>query len=249
MSRRRRRRFAVSLMPKVAVALAAALGVAACETPRAVPIEADGAADNLEILAPLPGFTPARLPAGWIFDGAGETAREGITVADKAGVPALKVVSGKREFVLVRRTRAVLLATPYLSWAWNVEAHGAGLHPITLVIGFLGSAQGSQPLTWLGKALPAHDRIVAIAWGDSALSRGSLMPAAADKPGRRLYVARGGRENSGSWWLETVDLSRIYSRAWPGDDIGRARVAFIGLAAAGGPTPGAAHISGIKLSR
>ena len=88
-----------------------------------------------------------------------------------------------------------------------------------------------------------------MAWGDSALNRGSLTPAAADKPGMRLYVARGGRENAGTWWLETVDLSQIYSRAWPDDDIGKTRVTFIGLAAAGGPTPGAAYISGVKLSR
>jgi hypothetical protein len=60
----------------------------------------------------------------------------------------------------------VLLATPYLSWAWNVKAHGAGLHPITLVIGFQGGARENLPLTWLGKALPAHDRIIAIAWGE-----------------------------------------------------------------------------------
>lgn len=251
MSDRRRphpagRRFLILALP-----LAAALAVAACEAPRAVYAEA---ADNLDILAPLPGFTPARLPAGWLIDGAAEAAREGIIVVEEGGVPALKVVNGKQGFVLARRTRAVLLATPYLSWAWNVESHGAGLHPINLVIGFLGGGRenggrGSRPLTWLGKALPPHDRILAIAWGDSALNRGSLTPASADKPGMRRYVARGGRENSGSWWLETVDLSQIYSRAWPGDDIGRARVTFIGLAAAGGRSPAAAHISGLKLSR
>jgi hypothetical protein len=27
------------------------------------------------------------------------------------------------------------------------------------------------------------------------------------------YTARGGRENTGSWWLETVELSDIYRRA------------------------------------
>ena len=235
-------------IPKVTAALplAAALFLAACGAPRAVPVVAD---DTLDILAPLPGFTPQRLPAGWIIGGGAQAARDGITVVEVDGVPALKVVGGTQAFVLARRTRAVLLATPYLSWAWNVESHGGGLHPITLVIGFLGGGRGSQPLSWLGKALPPHDRILAIAWGDSALNRGSLRPASADEPGMRRYVARGGRENSGSWWLETVDLSRLYSRAWPGDDIGQTRVTFIGLAAAGGPSPAAAHISGVKLSR
>ena len=255
MIERRHRRFAAPLKLTVALPLAASLAVAACDAPRVVNVEATEAAeaaeapDNLEILAPLPEFTPRRLPAGWILDGAGEMAREAISVGGEGGVPALNVISGTQGFVLVRRTRAVLLATPYLSWAWNVKAHGGGHHPITLVIGFLGGAQGSPPLTWLGNSLPAHDRIVAIGWGESALNRGSLTPASADKPGMRRYVARGGRENSGSWWLETVDLSQIYSRAWPGDDTGQARVTFIGLAAAGGPTPGTANISGVKLSR
>ena len=238
----------------LALPLAAVLAVAACEAPRAVHVEAADNVDNLEILAPLPGFTPGRLPAGWVIAGAARAAREAITVVEEGGVPALKVVSGKQGFVLARRTRAVLLATPYLSWAWNVESHGAGLHPINLVIGFLGGARenggrGSQSLTWLGNALPPHNRILAIAWGDSALNRGNLTPASADEPGMRRYVARGGREHSGSWWLETVDLSQIYSLAWPGDHIGRSRVTFIGLAAAGGPSPAAAHISGVKLSR
>ena len=235
--------------PSLALPLVAALAVAACDAPRAVPVEAADNADNLDILAPLPGFTPARLPAGWLIKGSAEAARESITVAGKGGVPALKVLNGKQGFVLARRTRAVLLATPYLSWAWNVESHGAGLHPVNLVIGFQGGGRESQPLTWLGKDLPPHDRILAISWGDSALNRGSLTPASADNPGVRRYVVRGGRENSGSWWLETVDLSYIYSLAWPGDDIGRARLAFIGLEAAGGTSPAGAHISGVKLSR
>jgi len=36
-----------------------------------------------------------------------------------------------------------------------------------------------------------------------------------------IYAPRGS-ENTGSWWFETVDLSDIYRRAWPGDDAGQA---------------------------
>ena len=205
MTDRRRRRPPVRRFLTLALPLAAALAVSACAAPRIVHVEnADttDSADNLEILAPLPEFTPRRLPAGWVIAGALEAAREGLAVVEEGGVPALKVVSGKRGFVLARRTRAVLLATPYLSWAWNVESHGAGLHPINLVIGFQGGARenvsrGSQSLTWLGKALPPHDRILAMAWGDSALNRGNLTPASADEPGMRRYVARGGARACG----------------------------------------------------
>jgi hypothetical protein len=65
-----------------------------------------------------------------------------------------------------------------------------------------------------------------------------------------LYIARGGRENTAAWWLETIDLQYIYRELWPFDDPMRVRVAFVGLAAAATSGEGpAAHISGIRLAR
>ena len=51
------------------------------------------------------------------------------------------------------------------------------------------------------------------------------------------YTARGGRENTGSWWLETVELSDIYRRAYPDDAAGLSRITFIRIAAAAGKPP------------
>jgi len=237
----------------VLAAVAAALLAlpAACVVPRAS-VDASG---RLEVLGPGPGFSPRTLPADWVIEGRDRVADGQLSVARKEGVPALRVVSGAEGFVIARRIRAILLTTPYLSWAWNMEPQGSGVHPVRLLIGFHGGdpqslSWGGQPFVWMGSALPPHDRLLSLAWGDSALQRGTLTrPPGRHRHAPSRYTVRGGRENTGTWWLETVDLSQLYARAWPGDDVNRAQVMFIGIAAAGGHKPAAAYLSGIVLSR
>ncbi|MBL4691274.1 MAG: hypothetical protein JKY68_07420, partial [Rhodospirillales bacterium] len=83
------------------------------------------------------------------------------------------------------------------------------------------------------------------------LQRGSITLPQSTR-GRRAaarYTARGGQENTGAWWFETVDLSDIYRRTWPNDDTGRVQITFIGIAAAAGRTPTTGYVSGLRLSR
>ena len=205
---------------------------AACAEPQRVP-------------GPEPDFSAAALPGNWTV--AGAVAAEGrLSVVEKDGVPALKVVNGEGAFAVARRTRAMVLVTPYLSWAWNMDPQGRDAHPVGLLVGFAGGTPGRPDPA--GAALPPHDRALAIVWGDSALKRGSFEDRARGGAVPR-YTQRGGRENAGSWWLETVDLANLYARAWPGDDVGRAQVVFIAIRASGGGRPVAAHISGILISR
>ncbi len=217
--------------PSLALPLVAALAVAAYEAPIAVRVEAADNADNLEILAPLPGFTPARLPSGWVIDGSAEAAREGITVVGEGGVPALKVVNGKQGFVLARRTRAVLLATPYLSWAWNVVSHGTGIHPVNLVIGFQGGGRESKPPAGPGTTLPPHDRILAIAWGDSALNRGSLTPALA---GQARVAPLRGQGRAREFGLLVAGNGGPFPNLFPGMAGRRYRAGSVGVHRPGG---------------
>ena len=231
----------------LALVLTAAL-VSACAVPPAV-IDQAG---RLEVLGPAPGFSTDSLPTGWIMEGSAGDGR--LEVVDVQGVPALSVVNGDHGFVLARHTDANILATPYLSWAWNLDAQRSGTHPICLVVGFSGGnpdgdSWGGGSFAGMGSALPNHDRVLSIAWGESALRRGSMVRPPGPESQALLYTVRGGRENTGSWWLETVDLSQLYSIAWPGDDVGRVRVAFIGLSAAADRLPAAARISGVVLSK
>ena len=231
----------------LALALATVL-VGGCTVPPA----AIDQAGRLEVLGPDAGFSTDPLPTGWIMEGSPGNGR--LEVVDVQGVPALSVVNGDEGFVLARHTEANMLATPYLSWAWHVDAQRSGIHPIRLVVGFSGGnpdgdSWGGGSFAGMGSALPSHDRVLSIAWGESALRRGSMVRPPGPEPRALLYTVRGGRENTGSWWLETVDLSQLYAIAWPGDVRGRVRVAFIGLSAAAGRLPAAARISGVVLSR
>jgi len=205
-------------------------------------------------------LTGTFLPKDWAVEGP-DVEGSYLTLVTKDGTPALKIVNGEKSFVAVRRTQAMLLASPFLTWAWNMDPVPGGVHPSRLVIGFHGGNEksgswGGQPLTWLGSPLPPHDRALAIIWGESALRRGTLvMPERDPKTGKvksgpaPRYIARGGRENGGRWWLEYLDLGGLYKRLWPEDDMGRVRIMFIGVAATGGKPPVAAHISKVVISR
>jgi hypothetical protein len=179
-----------------------------------------------------------------------------LQIVVKDGVPSLKITNAEDTFIVVRRTKAMMLATPFLSWSWFIEPPStSGYHPVRLVIGFYGGnpasrSRGSQPFRWLESSLPAHDRAISLTWGESALQRGTLTtPPPGSTNAAARYTVRGGRENAGSWWLETVDLSDLYRQVWPKDDSAKAQVVFIGIAAAAGRAPAPAHVSGIILSR
>ena len=95
-----------------------------------------------------------------------------------------------------------------------------GVHPVRLVVGFHGGNPKSRGLggtAWFDPMTPCppHDRAVVIIWGESALQRGSITKpkSSTRRQAASRYTARGGRENTGSWWLETVELSDIYRRA------------------------------------
>ncbi len=204
--------------------------------------------------------TLAVLGAGdgaWIVEGADALDDSLVSPVNKDGVPALRIVNGEDAFALLRPTRTLLMVTPYLSWAWNVDAQGPGRHPVRLMVGFSGGrpppparkGRRRPPQEWMEIPLPPHDRVLSVTWGDSALQRGSLTLGHGEPGDIPIYTVRGGRENARSWWLETVDLSELYARAWPGDDLSLTHVTFVGVAATAMPPKAAAHVSGIVLSR
>ncbi|MBF0252129.1 MAG: hypothetical protein HQL35_16070, partial [Alphaproteobacteria bacterium] len=64
-----------------------------------------------------------------------------------------------------------------------------------------------------------------------------------------VYTARGGRENTRIWWTELVDLSKLYIQAWPGDDVSKAAITFIGMTAVPSAEPASAMVSEMTLTR
>ncbi|PCI41874.1 MAG: hypothetical protein COB46_02020 [Rhodospirillaceae bacterium] len=172
-----------------------------------------------------------------------------LTTVTRNGVPTLEVRTGPAQSIAVRRINAMLMATPYLNWAWNLSDHGAGIHPVRLIIGFKGGGSEKNTLKEQLNGLPAHDRALTLVWGDSALRRGTLTRPDKNRPFEAaVYTVRGGRENTRKWWRDTVDLSDLYKQAWPDDERRAIRITFIGIAAAPRMPPVRGRVSGIELS-
>ncbi len=232
------------------IALLCCAVLAGCEIQRAA-VDPSG---RLEILAPSPGFAGAEDSGEWKTVVADPEHGPRFVTREYEGVQSLGVTSGSATGILFRFTDAILPVAPYLSWAWNVEPHGATEHPVRIIVGFHGGdpesgSWGSQPLKWVGSDLPPYDRLLTIGWDASALRRGHLTPPRENPKAPRHYTVRGGRENTGEWRLETVDLTRLYHLAWPGDDASAAKILFIGIAALGSVAPATMNLSGLVLSR
>lgn len=237
-------------MFKTAAMVMAALALSACSVPRAT-MDPTG---RLDILGPGPGFSPTLGSGEWSEVGPGDGTGPRFATVTIKEIRSVRVICGRKPGILFRHVDAILAVAPYLSWAWNVEPHAGTEHPARLIVGFYGGnpesgSWGSRPLAWLGPNLPPYDRLLTIGWDTSALRRGSLSAPRKNPRAPRHYTERGGEENTGTWQFETVDLSQIYRQAWPGDDIPRTKIMFIGLASVACPTPAAASFSGLVLSR
>lgn len=210
----------------------------------------------LNVLGPSPSFNPENPPKDWIIVRNGKIKKNQLQIAIKNGTRSLKVTNAENSFIIARRINAMMLATPFLSWSWLVEQQSTfGYHPLRIVIGFYGGdpksrAESRQSLKWLGNTFPRHDRIINLTWGESALQRGTLMNTLLDNSSMTSsYIVRGGRENTGSWWLEAVDVSTLYRKSWPKDNKANARIVFIGIAAEAQRFSAPTQFSNIKLFR
>ncbi|MBM3733011.1 MAG: hypothetical protein FJW24_06030 [Acidimicrobiia bacterium] len=120
-----------------AEAFVLSLVLAGCAAPRAG-IDIEG---KLDVLGPTPDLVAAGLPGDWVSEGKVTPGQARVVEID--GVPALRLVPGDRGFLLARRIDAPAFMTPDLSWSWNMDFHGEGLHPVRLVVGFQGGAKGA----------------------------------------------------------------------------------------------------------
>jgi hypothetical protein len=237
------------------------LGLSACaEQKQTTTVEPEGRLPVLDTDGALTsGLAVGVLPKDWVATGPTGIVKKRVSVVVQDGVKALKIITGLEKFSIVRRTRAMLLATPYLNWSWNLSTHGPGTHPIRLIIGFRGGLQRSVKTkkTWnqkvfagIGENLPEFDRSLTVTWEDSALQRGTLfLPAPKEGKLMPRYIVRGGRENYGKWWPEFIDLGDLYNQVWPDDDMSRVQVSFIGVAASGGKVPTTGYFSEVSLTR
>lgn len=206
----------------------------------------------LRVLMPTMANAGDGSDGNWValLDSGDTVSPDHLTITTPNNDTVARAVAGRGVFRVVRRTHVNLLASPFLSWKWRVSRHRGAAHPVRLVVGFFGGdkrfgKRGSEPLAFLGRKLPVHDRSIDVIWGAQALARGTL----STRPARARYTARGGIANTERWWSESIDLARLYHRLWPTDDVARAHIVFIGLAVAAATDLEVAEFKELALHR
>ena len=224
--------------------------VAGCaKAPPAVPI-----GDGLTVVAPDIAFERSlkagKLPADWVV--VGNVPKGALSIAVVNGTAALQVDGSAEPFAVMRRTKASLLATPYLTWGWNVVPTRKGPHPVQVVVGLRDKSQPKRR-SWLdlGDKDASVDRLITIVWEETALGRGTVIGPIQrnDEAERARYIARGGQEQGQRWWIDTVDLSLIHHQIWPKDKPANMDIVLIGVAVAKADRNGVMNLAHVRLNR
>lgn len=153
-------------------------------------------------------FSLTNPPRYWHYSPAGNKAAAGtgespLQWQDKDGKIALALRPGIAPFELGRRTNIIVLASPFLSFDWQLN-NTAQAGDVELVLGFRRQDAGDWAEHDLGSGKPPIDQVVRIPVGQANV-------------------------NYGVWQRDYFDLSTLYRRYWPdarGDEV---RLVWIGI--------------------
>ncbi|MEQ8322231.1 MAG: hypothetical protein RH946_18365 [Rhodospirillales bacterium] len=209
-----------------------------CAQPRdAVPL-----GGTLSVLGPdqvlIEAVSRGTLPPGWEISG--EMPADAISIRRIESYNALALKAGTAPYAVLRHTQASLLATPYLSWAWHTPSVPNGAHPVRIIVGLVAhGVKTNRPWWQVGGGGDETIRVIQVVWQATALGRGTVVgPRRQEgRPESARYNARGGPEQANRWWFDTVDLSLIHRQVWPGDDLSRVDIRYIGIAVQAAPPP------------
>jgi len=221
--------------------------LAACTAPK-VDISPEG---QLEIFGPNSQIIPNSLPDDWVLEGVeqGFLFSSLLRIGKLDDAPTLQIASSNKDFALVRRTNATLLASPFLSWSWKVTAPATREHPIRLIVGFSGGTgerrQNKTAFFEFDTGIPPYDRSIALVWGGPDDAPGLIDTNKASP----RFIVRSGHTAANRWITENIDLSQLYRRIWPNDDLVNTRVQFVGVASGIRPVPAIAEFSDLALFR
>ncbi|MCW9001111.1 MAG: DUF3047 domain-containing protein [Rhodospirillales bacterium] len=242
----------VTNLAVIAAVAGSLLFLSAC-APERIQISPEG---RLVVLGGDAPFSAEGLSDDWHIEGPSigrltDTARPVLHFSsDDAGHGVLAVNHALKGFILARRTYALVLASPFLTWRWRLDGAFGQEHPLSVVVGFLGGDSTARkgislPFGMDERGFPQYDRILVLSWGGISARAGSIET---DERGARVTV-RAGMPRRQSWVDEAIDLGAIYARAWPDDAVSKAKIAFIGVASAGDPSGAQGRIANIILSR
>ena len=230
---------------RVAVAVVLSFAMAGCSNgpDRRAAVQAHGDAQAVVMDFAHPPALDA-LPAGWQHRTFWTRPPMQLSLAEKDGVPAIRLATDASASMLMRAVDIDLNDYPLLAWRWLVEkpiqssvderTHAGDDHPARLFISF--------------KSGTGEKHSMEVIWGNRLLHAGDYK-FIKDFP---HYVANGGDENVGRWFTERIDLLAIYRKLWgePGGASG-ARVTDIGLFCDSDETKGSsiAWFADVKMLR
>ncbi|NQV44646.1 MAG: DUF3047 domain-containing protein [Rhodospirillales bacterium] len=211
-------------------------------------VQPDG---SLAIMGPTPRFAEDFESGRWITSG--DLGPGTLVITEKRGKRALLIPPGDQVFTILHPVDANVLSTPYLGWSWLLEQGdgSAEYHAVSLLVGFhappgVGKSPSFANLPDAVYETPAN-RVLGIRWAASALQRGDM--SSFDDHDVPFYIVRGGRENFGRWWHESVDLAALYTRLWPGEDLLKTHIVFVGIIVGTGRANAPAYMADMRLFR
>ncbi len=131
---------------------------------------------------------------------------------------------------LRREVGSLLLASPYLTWRWRVEAGPApsGYARLHLAVGFkTGSAE----------------RRLIVAWSGEAGQTGRL-----ERRGNAAFFIAQGGASDGNWREATLDIAELHRLAWPDINTLNSRITYVAVYTPTGSGP-ACEIEKLALMR
>jgi hypothetical protein len=201
------------------------------------------------VIGPSPRFDAAKLPENWYAATSG-SGTPNFETGRKDGVFALRLSSDGDGAILGRRIEVPLLNMPYLRWGWYLDppapaakrtAAGTGGESSVLLRIVVGFRDGAAPKDEEkdSHTPPKIDRAISLEWrADDAPQAGTAGTVA----------MRAGRREAGRWLIEAVDLTRIYSQAWPQSPMGNTHIAFVAVGAGPSRTPASGYVAEVVLS-
>ena len=207
---------------------------------------------QLEIFGPSNSFSAENFPDDWVLEGIEyeELSSYALITKNYGGTLVLRLMSFDKSFIILRRTKANLLASPFLGWSWNVSPTSGQAGAISIIVGFFGGAPTSrswiiEPFANLGKKVPPYDRAISIVWGADSEIKGNI------EKNNKLprYIVRAGTKDTETWLNENLDLSNLYRQVWPEDNVVRARITFVGFTSVSTAVPTTAKFGDVVLYR
>ena len=169
----------------------------------------------------------------------GSISEKNLNLNTTSAGPILNITSLQEPFVFGRKTNKSILVTPFLNWNWRPKLGNWNHHPISIFVALKsGNTILKKPvklLRFISKSqFPIYDRGIFIIWGNKTMSKGTLTHREKTKQTKKEinYIVRGGHENTGRWWSETLDIAALYKRAWPNDTLKATKIIFVGIASA-----------------